>query len=186
MEVALWRVIAFSPFCDEIASVQPMGYVCLRRETLGGCWDWASDLPRLHRVQGSKYLVFSSHGGSQYKAYPLVPLQQKLLPEQSVANLNVAYYTFLYVATLSADFCAAAKAACRHCRSARRGPRCAGCAPDLPALRSLPCVSSCLPLACIRPRFGPGSADRAAKGPKLEEQPAKPKGFSLDDWVVKR
>ena len=116
MEVACWRVIAWPPFCNEIASVQRMGCVCLRRETFGGCWDWASELPRLHRVRGSKYLVFSSHGGSQYKAYPLVPLQQKLLPEQSVAN--VAYYTFLYVATLSADFCAAAKAAAAGARGA--------------------------------------------------------------------
>jgi hypothetical protein len=100
MEVALEKVIAARPFRDKIASVQEMECVCLRSR---GCWDWASDLPRLHRVHGFQYLVFASHCKS-FKAYPLVPLQQKLLPAQSVAS--VAHYTFLFVAMLSADFCA--------------------------------------------------------------------------------
>ena len=112
MKVALERVIAAPPFCDVIASVTEMECVCLRS---GGCWDWAAILPRLHRVDGHKYLVFGSHCES-FKAYPQSPLQQKLLPEQSLAN--VEFYTLLYVATLSADFCAGLKAAAAGARGA--------------------------------------------------------------------
>ena len=77
----------------------------------GGCWDCASDLPRLHRGKSAEYLVFASHAshGKSFKAYSLVPLQQKLLPEQSVAD--AAYATNLYVSTLAADFCAVVKTA---------------------------------------------------------------------------
>ncbi len=75
----------------------------------GGCWDCASDLPRFHRGKGgAEYLGFASHWKS-FKAYPLLPLQQKLLPAQSVAY--AAYATNLYVSTLAADFCAVVTAA---------------------------------------------------------------------------
>jgi hypothetical protein len=75
----------------------------------GGCWDCASDLPRLHRGKGgAEYLVLESHCNS-FKAYPLKPLQQNLLPAQSVAD--AAYATNLYVSMLAADFCAVVKAA---------------------------------------------------------------------------
>ena len=167
MEVARERVIAARPFCDTIASVQEEGCVCLRS---GGCCDWAAILPRLHRVHGFQFLVFESHGGL-YKAFSRAPLQQQLLAKQSVAS--VADYTFLFVATLSADFCAGVKAAAARA-PLRRLP--AGPARAAVAAR----VSSCL--ACIRHRFGPGSADRAAKRPKLEKPRTKAEAFSFAAW----
>ena len=171
MQVALERVIAVPPFCDTIASVQEEECVCLRS---GGCCDWAAILPRLHRVHGLQFLVFQSHCDS-FKAFPRAPLQQQLLPKQSVAS--VADYTFRFVATLSADFCAGLKAAAAGARGA--GPAAPGavCPPDLPALRSLlvcrrVCHASAIALApALRtePRSDPSwrSRERRPRGTVL-------------------
>jgi hypothetical protein len=161
MQVALERVIAAPPFCDTIASVQEEECVCLRS---GGCCDWAAILPRLHRVHGFQFLVFESHDGL-YKACSRAPLQQLLLPKQSVAS--VADYTFRFVATLSADFCAGVKAAAAGARGAgpaapfarRTCPRCGRC----PVCRRVSHASATALAPALRtePRSDPSWRSRA-------------------------
>jgi hypothetical protein len=161
MEVARERVIAARPFCDTIAIVQEKECVCLRS---GGCCDWAAILPRLHRVHGLQFLVFQSHCDS-FKAFSCAPLQQQLLPKQSVAS--VADYTFLFVASLSADFCAGVKAAAAGARGAgpaapfarRTCPRCGRC----PVCRRVSHASATALAPALRtePRSDPSWRSRA-------------------------
>jgi hypothetical protein len=170
MQVARERVIAARPFCDTIASVQEEECVCLRS---GGCCDGAAILPRLHRVHGFQFLVFKSHGGL-YKAFSRAPLQQQQLREQSVAS--VADYTFLFVATLSADFCAGVKAAAAGARGAgpaapfarRTCPRCGRC-PCVVVSRMHPPPSALAPALRTEPRSDPSwrSRERRPRGTVL-------------------
>ena len=101
-----------------------------------------------------------------YKAYPLAPLQAKLLSPQSVKS--VMFYTSVYVAMLAADFCAAKDAA------RARGACHAG------SLRSCTCHSECCQrVGCAGvsgvhspQRFGPGSVGRSAKRRKVDLEAA--------------